>query len=131
MGREGKTDIFNITYSANSATSATVIANTIVDKYREARLTQKKDLIRYSFDFVDKQLKEISEKLKESEGELASFKASGQIMTIDASSQELVQFLSNLEAEKNATDMQLSDYKNRAADLEKELKKNGYFDQTG
>jgi tyrosine-protein kinase Etk/Wzc len=27
--------------------------------------------------------------------------------------------------------MQLSDYKNRAAELEKELKKNGYFDQTG
>ena len=27
--------------------------------------------------------------------------------------------------------LQLSDYKNRAADLEKELKKNGYFDQTG
>ena len=52
-------------------------------------------------------------------------------MTIDASSQELVQFLSSLEAEKNATDMQLSDYKNRASELEKELKKSGYFDQTG
>ncbi len=52
-------------------------------------------------------------------------------MTIDASSQELVRSLSSLEAEKNTTDMQLSDYKNRAAELEKELKKSGYFDQTG
>lgn len=131
VGREGKTDLFNIVYSASSASSAAFIVNTIVDKYRETRLTQKKDLIRYSFDFVDKQLNEISEKLKESEGELASFKASGQIMSIDASSQELVGFLSNLEAEKLQSDLQLSDYKNRAADLEKELKKNGYFDQTG
>ncbi|MFZ1519510.1 MAG: polysaccharide biosynthesis tyrosine autokinase [Ignavibacteriaceae bacterium] len=128
--REGKTDIFSITYSANSATSATVIANTIVDKYREARLTQKKDLIRYSFEFVDKQLNEVQGDLKKSEDQLSNFKASGQIMTIDASSQELVQFLSNLEAEKNTTDMQLSDYKNRATELEKELKKNGFFDQS-
>lgn len=44
-------------------------------------------------------------------------------MSIDASSQELVGFLSNLEAEKLQSDLQLSDYKNRAADLEKELKK--------
>jgi len=131
VGREGKTDIFNITYSANSATSAAFITNTIVDKYREDRLTQKKDLIRYSFDFVDKQLKEVQGDLKKSEDDLSSFKASGQIMTIDASSQELVSFLSNLEAEKNTTDMQLSDYRNRVAELEKELDKNGYFDQTG
>ena len=68
--------------------------------------------------------------LKKSEDQLSNFKASGQIMTIDASSQELVQFLSNLEAEKNTTDMQLSDYKNRATELEKELKKNGFFDQS-
>lgn len=131
VGREGKTDIFNITYSANSATSAAFITNTIVNKYREARLTQKKELIRYSFDFVDKQLKEVQVDLKKSEDELSSFKASGQIMTIDASSQELVSFLSNLEAEKNTADMQLSDYRNRIAELEKELNKNGYFDQTG
>ena len=131
VAREGKTDIFSITYSSSSATSAAVITNTIVDKYREARLNQKKDLIRYSFNFVDKQLNEIQSDLKKSEDQLSSFKASGQIMTIDASSQELVQSLSSLEAEKNATDMQLSDYKNRAAELEKELKKSGYFDQTG
>lgn len=131
VGREGKTDIFNITYSASSATSAALIANTIVDKYREARLNQKKELIRYSFDFVDKQLKEVQGDLQNSEDQLSNFKASGQIMTIDASSQELVRFLSSLEAEKNTTDMQLTDYRNRVTELEKELKKSGYFDQTG
>ena len=131
VNREGKTDIFNISYSARSATSAAVIANTIVDKYRESRIAQKKELIRYSFDFVDKQLKEVQDNLKESENQLSNFKASSQMMTIDASSQELVRFLSSLEAEKNTTDMQLSDYKNKSAELEKELKKNGYFDQTG
>lgn len=131
VSRDGKTDIFSITYSSSSAYGAALVANTIVDKFRASRMLQKKEAIRYSFNFVDEQLSQIQEKLKESENELSSFKASGQIMTIDASSQELVGFLSSLEAEKLQTDLQLSDYKNKSADLEKELKKSGYFDQTG
>ena len=130
ISREGKTDIFSITYSASSASSSAIIANTIVDKFRESRMAQKKEAIKYSYDFVDKQLNEVQEKLKQSETDLSSFKASGQIMSIDASSQELTGFLSNLEAEKYNTDLQLSDLKNKAADLEKELKKSGYFDQS-
>lgn len=128
--REGKTDIFSVDYSTNSATSAAVIANKIVDKFRGSRMAQKKETIRYSYQFVDKQLKEIQDKLKQSESEISSFKSSGQIMSISSSSNELVGFLSNLESEKMSTDLQLSDYKNRAADLEKELKKSGYFDQS-
>ncbi len=129
--RDGKTDIFSIAYSSNSAYASALIANTIVEKFRESRMFQKKEAIRFSFESVDKQLEDVQNKLKESESELSNFKAGGQIMTIDASSQELVGFLSSLEAEKLQTDLQLSDYKNRAADLEKELKKSGYFDQTG
>ncbi len=129
VSREGKTDIFYVDYSASSATSAAIIANTIVDKFRESRIAQKKELIRYSYAFVDKQLNEIQDKLKQSEAEISNFKSSGQIISIDASSSELMGFLSNLEAEKYNTDLQLADYKNKAADLEKELKKSGYFDQ--
>jgi len=128
--REGKTDIFSVSYTASSALAAAVIANKIVDSYRESRLAQKKDLIRSSFEFVDKQLGEAQDKLKESENQLSSFKASGQIMTIDASSQELIGFLSNLEAEKLQTDLQLSEYRNKALDIEKEMKKTGFIDQT-
>ena len=130
VSREGKTDIFYITFSASSATTSAMLANTIVNKYRESRLAQKKETIRYSYEFVDKQLNEVQQKLRDSESEMSNFKASGQIMSIDASSRELMGFLSNLEAEKYNADLQLSDYKNKAADLEKELKKSGYFDQS-
>ncbi len=129
VAREGKTDIFYIKVSSNSATSSAVIANAIVDSYRDSRLAQKKELIRNSFDFVDKQLNEIQDKLKLSENELSGFKASGRIMSIDASSQELMGFLGKLETEKFSTELQLTDYRNRAAELETELKKRGYFDQ--
>jgi capsular exopolysaccharide synthesis family protein len=130
VSREGKTDIFRITFSSNSSNIAAVVANTIVEKFRESRMQQKKDAIRYSFDFVDNQLGEIQDNLKRSEDDLSRFKASGQIMTIDASSQELIGFLSRLEAEKLQTDLQLADYKNRVSDLEKELRNSGFFDQS-
>lgn len=130
VSREGKTDIFSIVYSSSSALASATIANKIVDEFRSSRMLQKREAIRYSFDGVDKQLNEVQENLKKSENELSSFKASGQIMTIDASSQELIGFLSKLEAEKLNTDMQLSDYKNKIVDLEKELNKKGFFDPT-
>lgn len=131
VGREGKTDIFTITYSSSSPYAAALIANNIVENFRESRLMQKKEAIRFSFKSVDEQVAEVQEKLKSSESELSNFKSSGQIMTIDASSQELVGFLSNLEAEKLQTDLLLNDYRSKSADLEDEVAKNGYVDQTG
>ncbi len=130
VSRVGKTNIFNLGYSSSSAYAAALITNTVVDKYREARMDQKKQTIRYSYNTVDKQLLEVQEKLKEAEKILSDFKSSGQIMSIDASSQEIVGFLSRLEAEKVSTDLLLSDYKNKVSDLQAQLSQKGFFDQS-
>lgn len=130
VSRVGKTNIFNLGYSSSSAYAAALITNTVVDKYREARMDQKKQTIRYSYNTVDKQLLEVQEKLKEAEKILSDFKSSGQIMSIDASSQEIVGFLSRLEAEKVSTDLLLSDYKNKVNDLQAQLSQKGFFDQS-
>ncbi|MEJ5263345.1 MAG: Wzz/FepE/Etk N-terminal domain-containing protein, partial [Ignavibacterium sp.] len=130
VSRVGKTNIFNLGYSSSSAYAAALITNTVVDKYREARMDQKKQTIRYSYNTVDKQLLEVQEKLQEAEKVLSDFKSSGQIMSIDASSQELVGFLSRLEAEKVSTDLLLTDYKNKVADLQNQLNQKGFFDQS-
>lgn len=130
VSRVGKTNIFKLGFSSSSPFAAALITNKIVEKYREARMDQKKQTIRYSFNIVDKQLLEVQDKLREAEEVLSNFKASGQIMTIDASSQNLIGYLSRLEAEKVNIDLQLSDYKNKVADLEKELSNKGYFDQS-
>ena len=108
-----KTNLFTISVKNNSPYAAALIANTITEKFRDSRIEQQKQTIKYSFDFVDKQLEEMQEKLKEAEKNLSDFKASGQIMTIDASSNELVKYLSDLEAEKMNTELQLTDYKNK------------------
>jgi tyrosine-protein kinase Etk/Wzc len=130
VSKIGKTNVFEISIKSSSPFIAKTIADCLIDKFREARIEQQKQTIRYSFKFVDQQLEEIQGKLLEAENNLSNFKASGQIISIDESSQELIHYLSTLEAEKLSTDLQLSDYKNKAEELEKELKLSGYFDQS-
>ena len=125
-----KTNIFTISVKDNSPYAAALIANTVTEKFRDSRIEQQKQTIKYSFDFVDKQLEEMQEKLKEAEKNLSDFKASGQIMTIDASSTELVRYMSDLEAAKMQTELQLTDYKNKLDDMKKQLQSGGYFDQS-
>lgn len=130
VSKVGKTNVFAISVRSVSPVAAQVIAGCLIDKYREARIEQQKQTIRYSFKFVDEQLDEIRTKLVEAENNLSSFKASGQIISVDESSRELVTYLSSLEAEKLSTDLLLSDYKNKAEDLKKQLELSGYFDQS-
>ena len=124
-----KTNVFTISVKSSSPYAAALIANTITEKFRDSRIEQQKQTIKYSFDFVDKQLTEMQEKLKEAEKNLSDFKATGQIMTIDESSGELVKYLSNLESEKMNTELQLADYKNKLSEMKSELQSSGYFDQ--
>ncbi|HMU42078.1 MAG TPA: polysaccharide biosynthesis tyrosine autokinase [Ignavibacteriaceae bacterium] len=128
--RRLKTDVFEVSIKNSSPFAAAKISNVLTDKFRESRIDQQKETIRYSFNFVDQQLEQMQEKLKSAEANLTSFKSSGQIMTIDKSSEELVNFLSSLEAEKMKTELELGQYKNKMADMQKELGNKGYFDQS-
>jgi len=126
----GKTNVFDISVKSSSSFASALMVNTIVDKFRESRIDQQKQTIRYSFKFVDDQLKEMKDKLDEAEDNLSQFKASGQITTIDQSSAELVQFLSRLEAEKVNTDLLMADYQNKIAEIQNEMNEKGYVDQS-
>jgi tyrosine-protein kinase Etk/Wzc len=130
ISRRGKTNIFNVSIKASSPYSAAVLANLIIDKFRESRIEQRKQTIRYSFAFVDDQLEDMQLKLRLSEDNLSNFKSSGQITTIDASSQEVIKFLSSLEAEKLNTELKLNEYQNKIEDMKDQLESSGYFDQT-
>ncbi len=126
----GKTNIFKVSFRSKSPSAAHLIANTVVKKYRENRLGQKRQSIHSSFEFVDDQLQEITEKLKNAEYELGQFKSKHKITNMDESSKEIVAFLSNLESEKVETDLELSEYRNKQAEMKKEQEKKGYIDQT-
>lgn len=128
--RVGKTNVFEISVKSSSSFAAAFMVNTTIDKFRDSRIEQQKQTIRYSFKFVDEQLKEMKNKLAEAEDNLSNFKSSGQITTIDQSSRELVQFLSKLEAEKVNTDLLMADYQNKIAEIQNEMNISGYIDQS-
>lgn len=106
------------------------IANTIAAKFRETRIDHKRETIRYSSSFVDNQLEEISQNLKLADNALSDFRGQNQLTDVDASTQDALQFLSNLEAEKIQTDLQLSDHRTRLANLKQQLDERDFFDQT-
>ncbi|MCH6574222.1 MAG: polysaccharide biosynthesis tyrosine autokinase [Bacteroidetes bacterium] len=130
IDRVGKTNVFEISVKSSSSFAAALMVNTTIDKFRESRIEQQKQTIRYSFKFVDEQLKEMKDKLVEAEDNLSTFKSSGQITTIDQSSRELVQFLSKLETEKVNTDLLMADYQNKVAEIQNEMNISGYVDQS-
>jgi capsular exopolysaccharide synthesis family protein len=125
-----KTDLFEISVGWSNPSGAVQIANTIGDKFRETRIDQQKQNIRYSFDFIDSQLVEVSENLKRAESELSTYKSGKKLITVNQSSGNLVNFLSTLQAEKINTELELLDYKNKIAGMKSQYQSQGYFDQT-
>jgi capsular exopolysaccharide synthesis family protein len=128
--RRGKTNLFSISAKSNSPEMAQKIANTLSENFRDARLEQKRQTIHGSFSFVDDQLKEISDKLKDAEVDLSQFKSKNQIALMDESSRDILESLSGLESEKIKTDIELGEYQNKLNQIEMQVKDRGYFDQT-
>ncbi len=125
-----KTNIFRISAESTSPYMAQLISNTLADMFRETRLEQKRRTIRYSANFVDRQLEEISGRLREAETALSEFKSSQQIVAIDESSRQTLAFLSSLETEKIKTELELAEYQSRYRALQQQLEEKLYFDQT-
>jgi capsular exopolysaccharide synthesis family protein len=129
VSRVGHTDVFELDVRSSSPLACNIIANSVIRHYREVRMEQQKQMVRYSFHFVDEQLTEVQKKLLDAETNLSNFKGNEQIMNIDQNTQELLNYQSTLEAERLQNDLLLSDYKNKETSLTNELKSRGYFDQ--
>jgi capsular exopolysaccharide synthesis family protein len=130
VSRVGHTDVFALSVQSSSPIASKIIVDHIIHHFREVRMEQQKQTVRYSFHFVDEQLTEVQKKLIDAESNLSNFKGSGKIMSIDQNTQELLNYLSTLEAERLQTDLLLANYKDKAEEMRKELETSGYFDQS-
>jgi capsular exopolysaccharide synthesis family protein len=130
VSRVGHTDVFELNVRSSSPLASNIIANSIISHFRAVRMEQQKQMIRYSFHFVDEQLTQVQRKLLDAENNLSNFKASGEIMSIDSQTQEVLNYISTLEAEELQADLLLSNYKDKAEAMKKELEASGYFDQS-
>ncbi|GAB4342137.1 MAG: hypothetical protein Kow0037_29300 [Calditrichia bacterium] len=125
-----KTNIFKIKVRSRSAKVAAALADEVARQYIQTRVEQEKQTIRYSFQFIDDQLKNISGKLEEAARQLSQFKSSNQVVSLDESSRETIRFLGELEAEKVNTELKLTEYRNKYRELRKAISEKGFIDQT-
>ncbi len=125
-----KTNIIQIQVQDKSPEMAQLIANTLVQKFRETRTETLRQNIQESYQFVDRQLKDMAVQLKSAEDKLSDYKSRSGITDLDKSSADLVNFLSGLQAQKIANDLQLSEYESKVSEIDSSYKNKGYFDQT-
>ncbi len=59
--------MFELDVRSSSPLACKVIANNIIRHFREVRMEQQKQTVRYSFQFVDEQLTEVQTKLLDAE----------------------------------------------------------------
>lgn len=130
VSRVGHTDVFALSVQSSSPMASKIIADHVIHNFREVRMEQQKQTVRYSFQFVDEQLTEVQKKLLDAESNLSNFKGSGKIMSIDQNTQEILNYQSTLEAERLQTDLLLANYKDKAEAMKKELESSRYFDQS-
>ena len=126
----GQTNLFELTVKSPSPFMAQLIANTVVENYRETRFAQKRQTTHYSFEYVNSQVDDISQKLKQAEVELSEFKSKNEIILLDVNSKQLMDFISQLETERVKIELELADYQNKLAEFRNEIELKGYFDQT-
>lgn len=124
------TTLLVATVQNRSPFMAKLVANTIARKFQEQRLEHKRETIRYSSSFVDDQLEEIKENLKAAEVALSEFRGENQVANLDQSTQDALEFLGQLEAEKIQTDLLLAENRSKLQDLRQQLSSGEYFDQT-
>ncbi len=125
-----KTNIIQIKVQDKSPEMAQLIANTLSKEFRQTRTEIVRQNIQDSYQFVDKQLKDMAKQLKEAEGRVSDYKSRTGIIQVDKSSQDLVNFLSNLQEQKVRNDLALSEYETKVKGIQRDYEKKGYFDQT-
>ncbi len=100
-------DIIDISAESPSPKEAAIIANAYADKYRELNLEENRNQLTTIRKFLEKQSHEKLVELNNAENALANFKEKGGIVALDAQSSALISQLSQLDAQRDATKIDL------------------------
>jgi capsular exopolysaccharide synthesis family protein len=125
-----KTNIIQIKVYDKSPEMAQLIANTLTQQFIETRTKLARKNIQESYKFVDKQLTDMTKQLKDAEDKVSAYKSRSGITNLDKGSADLVSFLSGLQSQKIANDLELSQYESKVNEIKSNYKNKGYFDQT-
>ncbi|MBZ0200276.1 MAG: hypothetical protein K8H86_10435, partial [Ignavibacteriaceae bacterium] len=101
-------DIVEITVDSPSPYEVALIANTYAQEYKKLNLDVSRNQLTNVKEFLSTQRKEKLQQLNEAEDILRNYQQKGGIIALDAQANNLIQQLSQFEANKNAADIDLA-----------------------
>ncbi|MFO7525104.1 MAG: polysaccharide biosynthesis tyrosine autokinase [Ignavibacteriaceae bacterium] len=100
-------DVITITAQSPSSAEAALIANVSAQEYQNVNLAISRDKLTQVREFLEKQSEEKLAELKLAEDSLMKFQSEGGIVSMDVQSTGLIAQLSQLDAQKQATQIEL------------------------
>lgn len=116
-------DIIIISAESPSPSEAALIANIYAKEYKNYNLEVNRDQLTFVKNFLDKQRKEKKDQLNEAEEILRAYQEKGGIIALDQQAQSLIQQLSQFEAQRNASQIDLLASNEVLKQYKEELKK--------
>ncbi len=100
-------DIIEIFAESPAPQEAAMIANIYTNEYKRYNLEINRDLLTFVKNFLEKQRDEKKDQLNEAEEILRSYQERGGIIALDQQAQNLIQQISQFEAQKNAAQIEI------------------------
>jgi len=116
-------DIIEINAESPSPYEAALVANCYAQEYKNLNLDVNRNQLTFVKNFLNDQKKEKQVELREAEETLRSFQEKGGIIALDAQATSLIEQLSQFEAQKNATQIDLMASTKILSQYKKDLEK--------
>ncbi|MDH7515625.1 MAG: polysaccharide biosynthesis tyrosine autokinase [Bacteroidota bacterium] len=113
-------DFIEITATSTSPVETAVLANMVVDAYRERNLNAARENISTARDYLENQLNLKRDSLTQAENELRSFQEARGVVNLDQESSALIQQISSFEAQREQARIELEGAQKILAELQRQ-----------
>jgi capsular exopolysaccharide synthesis family protein len=121
FSREKEADIIRITVRSNSAVEAALLANLYARAYQEQITDQSRSRTRSVREFLEQRLGEQRHQLTSAEESMKGFMESSGVVSLDAESNQIVQQMAQLQATRDALDVDIGSLSKKLASFEAEF----------
>jgi len=118
---KGVTKIFEVTYTANDPVKTQAVLETMQKVYQEYNLQQQQARLSKGLSFIDKQLPQIEDKVKQSENSLKQFRTDQEVIDPQVQAQAQAEALNKIQEELRANSAQIEELQDRFASLQAQV----------
>jgi capsular exopolysaccharide synthesis family protein len=114
-------DIIKITARSKNAKEAALLANTYAETYRDRNIYMSRAKTRSFREFLESQARDKRKSLEETEGSLKDYMEQQGIVSLDDESKRMIDQLASLEAQRDASDINIKEYQNSLENYQQQL----------